>query len=188
MEAILLSHKFFAETDHEPLVGYLKLSDPYGKISRWAAELAQFSFQIKYIKGETNIPSDALSRIGEEVDIFESIFFVNDDVNNNSNIKRERVSKILSKAFSEEEVNIYTCIESDIDENIFINSLCFSMPSEEEWISAQSDDLDFGPMVKWIKFGTLPTDDNEAKVLVNQSKFYRLDSSFILVYISEGGG
>ena len=34
--------KFFAETDHEPLVGYLKLSDPYGKISRWAAELAQF--------------------------------------------------------------------------------------------------------------------------------------------------
>ena len=89
--------KFFAETDHEPLVGYLKLSDPYGKISRWAAELAQFSFQIKYIKGETNIPSDALSRIGEEVDIFESIFFVNEGINN-CNIKRDRVSKIHSKA------------------------------------------------------------------------------------------
>ncbi len=47
--------KFYAETDHQPLVGYLKLSDPYGKIARWAAELQQFNFTIKYIKGETNI-------------------------------------------------------------------------------------------------------------------------------------
>ena len=164
----------------------MKLSDPYGKISRWAAELAQFSFQIKYIKGETNIPSDALSRIGEEVDIFESIFFVNSS-SINSNIKKLRVSKILSKAFSEEEVSIFTCIESDIDENICINSLCFSMPTDDEWIDVQATDDFCGPFVNWIKLGTLPTDDKEAKVLVNQSKFYRLDSSSILVYLSEGG-
>ncbi len=178
--------KFYAETDHEPLVGYLKLSDPYGKIARWAAELAQFSFQIKYIKGETNIPSDALSRIGEEVDIFESIFSLSTE-KGDGNIKEQRMSKVLAKAFTREEVEIYTCVESDLDENIFTNSLCFSMPNEEEWVAAQMADDYFSPYYFWLRDGTLPTDDNEAKVLVNNSKFYRLDSFSILVYNSEGG-
>ena len=46
--------------------GYLNLNDPYGKIARWAAELTQFYFSVKYIKGITNIPPDTLSRIHED--------------------------------------------------------------------------------------------------------------------------
>ncbi|MGZ6453674.1 MAG: reverse transcriptase domain-containing protein [Bdellovibrio sp.] len=177
--------KFYAETDHEPLVGYLKLSDPYGKISRWAAELAQFSFQIKYIKGETNIPSDALSRVYEEVDILESIYIL---IKSDKIDRYNRASKILSKAFSVEEVEAYTCVESDeYDDCIFINSLCYSMPTDAEWSEAQAADDYFAPYYNWIKFGTLPTVDDEAKVIVSNSKFFRLDSSSILVYSSEGG-
>ena len=37
---------FIAETDHQPLEGYLNLNDPYGKIARWAAELTQFYFSL----------------------------------------------------------------------------------------------------------------------------------------------
>ena len=67
--------KFYAETDHEPLVGYMKLDDPYGKIARWAAELQQFNFSIKYIKGETNIPAD-IYIVPEKKLLFSSLFLV----------------------------------------------------------------------------------------------------------------
>ena len=41
--------KFYAETDHKPLVGYMDLSDPFGdKIARWAAELNQFNLYLNY--------------------------------------------------------------------------------------------------------------------------------------------
>ena len=61
------------------------------------------------------------------------------------------------------------------------------MPDDVEWIIAQQADPYFAPYYSWIKDGTLPTDDKEAKVLVNLAKYYRLDSSSILVYNSEGG-
>ena len=122
--------KFYAETDHQPLVGYMKLDDPYGKISRWAAELAQFSFELKYIKGEINIPSDTLSRTMEEVDIFESVNLCCADFDKYA--AGYRASKVLAKSFSTEDIELYTCVENDEDENIFINSLCYSMPSDAE--------------------------------------------------------
>jgi hypothetical protein len=175
--------KFFAETDHEPLVGYLKLDDPYGKIARWSAELAQFSFQIKYIKGETNIPADTLSRTKEEVDIIESIFSCSvgeADVY----LASHRPSRVLSKAFKVEDEDLFTCIESDIDENIFINSLCFATPTNQEWIDAQLADPELGPVVRWLKQGTLPADINEAKSMAKLIKHYALDSVGILVYSS----
>ena len=66
--------KFIAETDHRALEGYLNLEDPFGKIARWAAELGQFDFDIKYIKGITNIPADALSRSFQEIALLEQVF------------------------------------------------------------------------------------------------------------------
>jgi hypothetical protein len=141
--------KFFAETDHQPLVGYLKLDDPYGKISRWAAELAQFSFEIKYIKGETNIPSDTLSRLGEDVAILVETFSCSlDDVD--CYLASHRPSKTLAKPFSEEEVELYSCIESDLlDENVYMNSLSFSMPDNKEWLEAQRSDPELAPIIDW---------------------------------------
>ena len=66
--------KFLAETDHQALEGYLNLEDPFGKIARWAAELSQFGFGIKYIKGKTNIPADTFSRSFQEMALLEHIF------------------------------------------------------------------------------------------------------------------
>ena len=186
--------KFFAETDHEPLVGYLKLDDPYGKIARWSAELAQFSFQIKYIKGETNIPSDTLSRTGEEIAFLESVLSCS-VLEMDNQLSKHRLSKVLSKTFTSEEVELYTCIECDSNDNILYNfenintnSLCFSMPTNQEWIKAQEEDPDLGPMVTWLKRAALPAEENLAQDIAKCIKKYALDSSGILVYSSEGGG
>ena len=177
--------KFFAETDHEPLVGYMKLDDPYGKIARWAAELAQFSFKIKYIKGETNIPADALSRTAEDNKSLETIFSCSiEEVDDY--LASHRPSKVLSKAFAAVDEDLFTCIESDpSDDSIFINSLCFATPTNEEWVDAQSTDPEFGGYVEWLKKGALPADNMEARYTAKHMKHYAMDSSGILVYSSD---
>lgn len=178
--------KFFAETDHQALVGYLKLDDPFGKIARWAAELAQFSFEIKHIKGELNVPSDTLSRTAEEVRYFD--LFSCDTETADEYISSNRPSKVLSKAFSVEDVELYSCVESDENENlIFTNSLYFSMPYDQEWKEAQRADPYFGPIITWLEKGALPKENMEAEKIARNIKFYALNSSGILVYSSESG-
>src|SRR5690242_13706878 len=56
------NRKLTAETDHKGLEGYLNLEDPHGKVARWHAELSQFNYELKYIKGESNTTADTFSR------------------------------------------------------------------------------------------------------------------------------
>ena len=59
---LLLGADFVVYTDNNPL-SYLQTSSKLGAIeTRWAAELAQFRFTIKYKPGRTNTNADALSR------------------------------------------------------------------------------------------------------------------------------
>ena len=53
--------------------GFLNLEDPHGKVARWHAELSQFNYSLKYIKGELNTIADAVSRN------FESVATLNDN-------------------------------------------------------------------------------------------------------------
>jgi transposase InsO family protein len=174
--------KFYAETDHQPLVGYLKLNDPYGKIARWAAELAQFNFAIKYIKGETNIPADTLSRTSEEVDFLETVYSCDiEEVDRFTS--KYRPSKVLAKAFSTEEVEVCTLIE-ETEETILLNKLNYSLPSIEEWKIAQKEDPHFGPYVTWIVEKRLPLDKELALEVARLADHYALDPQGILVYSS----
>jgi hypothetical protein len=130
---------FIAETDHQPLEGYLDLKDPYGKIARWAAELTQFYFTIKYIKGITNIPPDTLSRLHEDALYLECT----------------KTSKMLSgmiPAIKEEEI---CCIDA-IEEEICLNQLNFSWPSDKEIIDALMTDETFGHIYNYIKSNKVP--------------------------------
>lgn len=57
----LLGSKFVVFTDNNPL-SYFKSAKLDAKEMRWAAQLAQFDFQIKYRSGKVNQNADALSR------------------------------------------------------------------------------------------------------------------------------
>jgi transposase InsO family protein len=63
-KTFFLDRKFRAKTDHKAI---MKLHDPYGRIARWHAELAQFNFKIEYIPGKMNSIADTLSR--SELDV-----------------------------------------------------------------------------------------------------------------------
>lgn len=58
--------RFLVHTDHRPLVFLYNLKNPTGKLARIRLDLAEYSFDIEYIKGSTNVVADALSRIKVE--------------------------------------------------------------------------------------------------------------------------
>ena len=60
----LYGSPFVLETDHMPLQ-YLKQYGPScknGRLTRWSLFLQDYEFTIRYIKGETNVLADLLSR------------------------------------------------------------------------------------------------------------------------------
>lgn len=146
--------KFVAETDHKPLEGFMSLDDPFGKIARWIAELAQFDFTVKYIKGVTNIPADTLSRCREETYVgLESMWCVTDSEANRW--AGWRPSKALARSFDEGSV-LSACLLEDEVETILANILDFGLPSDSEWVEEIRKDSDFGPLYDYITLGKLP--------------------------------
>ena len=62
MRPYLEGYHFTVLTDHQALKWLQKIDSPTGRLARWALELQQFDFEIKYRKGSTNQVADALSR------------------------------------------------------------------------------------------------------------------------------
>lgn len=54
--------RFTVETDHASLLWLTNISNPTGRLARWAIRLSQFNFNIIHRKGKHNIVADALSR------------------------------------------------------------------------------------------------------------------------------
>lgn len=62
MRGYLEGYHFTVITDHQSLRWLQKLESPAGCLGRWAFELQQYDFEIKYGKGTLNKVADALSR------------------------------------------------------------------------------------------------------------------------------
>ncbi|KAK9739006.1 Integrase core domain [Popillia japonica] len=57
--------------DHASLVWLHNLSNPTGRLARWAIRLSQFDFAIQHRKGSLNVVADALSRTNNEVAVLD---------------------------------------------------------------------------------------------------------------------
>lgn len=57
---------FKVRSDHKPLIYLFSLKDPASRLTRIRLELEEHDFDIEYIKGNTNVVADALSRVSIE--------------------------------------------------------------------------------------------------------------------------
>lgn len=55
--------RFKVRSDHRPLIYLFSLKDPASRLTRIRIELEEHDFEIEYIRGETNVVADALSRV-----------------------------------------------------------------------------------------------------------------------------
>ncbi|KAL7289968.1 hypothetical protein TKK_0015701 [Trichogramma kaykai] len=62
MRNYLEGYHFVVITDHQSLRWLSKIDNPSGRLARWAIQLNQWDFEVKYRKGTENRVADALSR------------------------------------------------------------------------------------------------------------------------------
>jgi hypothetical protein len=63
MRQYLEGYRFVVITDHQALTWLERIDNPSGRLARWAIELSQWDYEVKYRKGSENILADALSRV-----------------------------------------------------------------------------------------------------------------------------
>ncbi|XP_033236139.1 uncharacterized protein [Drosophila pseudoobscura] len=62
LRCYLEGYRFDVITDHLALKWINSIDNPTGRIARWALELQQYQFDIRYRRGKQNVVADALSR------------------------------------------------------------------------------------------------------------------------------
>lgn len=67
MRPFLEGYQFIVITDHLALKWLNSIESPSGRLARWALELQQYSFVVKYRRGKQNVVADTLSRQPVEI-------------------------------------------------------------------------------------------------------------------------
>lgn len=65
----LWGQSFCVRTDHKPLLGIFNakdLEDVSPRISKWMQYLGKYNFEVRHLKGESNVVADCLSRLSSE--------------------------------------------------------------------------------------------------------------------------
>ncbi|MEW8547228.1 MAG: RNase H-like domain-containing protein, partial [Candidatus Thiodiazotropha sp.] len=158
----LLGSKFIVFTDNNPL-SYLQTAKLDAKEMRWAAQLAQFDFSVKYRSGKANQNADALSRQPAGNGVVDDVQVTEQGVEISmgpSEWLNERTNSVglgvpLRRAIASD---LGTCIRVE-STDIAIDSVpTFPSFESSELKSKQELDHHIAQVVKWLKTGHKPTD------------------------------
>ncbi|MES9880444.1 MAG: RNase H-like domain-containing protein, partial [Sedimenticola sp.] len=170
----LLGSKFVVFTDNNPL-SYFQSAKLDATEMRWAAQLAQFDFTVKYRSGRSNANADALSRRGHDTVAGEA-----------------SVSRIKAEAYSGSEddilaavtdstqlgVTLRTAISAELNTLVRLESndtavTTFPPNDDKELRERQERDHHIGQAMKWVATGHKPTDRQLARETAITKKLIR---------------
>ena len=155
---ILMGRKISFLNDHKPLAGYMKSVDPHGRLARWAMEFQAFNIDLQHIKGTDNVIADALSRTTEGDDFA--------DVNMVATITKDIGPTSLVSGLS-------NCEDEYFEYTIGL-AILRSLPGDIEWAEEQRRDRNLLGIIRWLESGTLPDDDDSAKIILYEASNYAL--------------
>lgn len=149
MRPYLEGYAFTVITDHLSLKWLNAIESPSGRIARWALELQQHTFDVKYRKGKLNVVADALSRQPQDVQLN---LLVQD--------KEARACKWLTEKMAEvkrtpEKFPDYTIVNEELyrhiavqmdDEDTIPWKLCVAAPLRERVLKEVHDNPSAGHM------------------------------------------
>ena len=102
---LLSGKKFTVETDHNSLRFFMTQPSLTGRQIRWQQKLAEFDFDIKYIKGCTNVVADAWSRRADHIkglDQEDTGFISSQELAKERERKREEINSMRSELLKAE--------------------------------------------------------------------------------------
>ena len=115
---ICLGYKVTILTDHQPVTNLFRNKNLSGKLARWFLQVQEFEPIIKYIPGSSNTIADALSRVGEDLEVNPSLqatYTVQEvelcmDLVKEEQSKDENLSVIISSMNSQDPPDDYTVV------------------------------------------------------------------------------
>ena len=158
----LLGSKFVVFTDNNPL-SYFQSARLDAKEMRWAAQLAQFDFQIKYRSGKANQNADALSRQPSLPQQFSNVNM--DEIHADNDATQTDIFESLMHSVPLDCL-LKRAIAGDCKTQVQLDSIDAAMPAlptfpsieQEELQARKESDHHIAQVVKWVKTGHKPTD------------------------------
>jgi len=120
MRGYLEGYEFTVVTDHQALRWLQRLDSPSGRLGRWALELQQYRFDIRYRRGHLNRVADALSRRPEILAI----------KNARCPWYQRQIRRITARP---EEYPDYELREGKLYRHVLHSTDFTEIPSEEQW-------------------------------------------------------
>ncbi len=158
----LFGQPFTVETDHRALEFLFRCSDPSSRLTRFRLKLEEYNFSIKYIKGESNVVADALSRTS---------IHINDLKNLSVNV----ITRLQKRRQEFEKENLEKACENQQKDEI-------EEPSKVTKLLRVKNDL---PLMKFYESRKAAMSQNEGPITVAVSKYigYFQENGVICVII-----
>jgi len=158
----LLGRRFIVFTDNNPL-SYFESAKLDAKEMRWAAQLAQFDFKIKYRSGRSNRAADGLSR--KEMQILESL------------TQSTSLAEIRCEVEGTDARTPVFLSSSDV---VLPATTTFPSFDRETLQTSQQNDHHIRQAIKWVQSGHRPTERQAAKESVVTRKILKKWDTLVL--------
>jgi transposase InsO family protein len=183
----LLGREFLVQTDHKPLVALQRLKDQNLRMQKLALKLQGFRFKIEYRQGVKNQNADLLSRypvvpLPSQVNKEQEKKGNPPPVTGGQKPKsKEAIQGMVNAATAFDQLGLADEPEGEVRDEIQGPSTRYEH-QEIKWENLrqwQKEDDWFGKVIHFLKVGTLPEEENLAKMLHRVADEYLLDDEVL---------